>query len=140
MAPAIQGLTKYRVLPVDWASRYKKGSDVPDEECGESWWFWCPGCDTHHMFSTKLSSFERKVDAQRKAEGHKGLPVWTMKVSAPGKETFHPSLKYPGHKNEKDVLVQACHLHVKDGMIDYCDDGCSHKLQGKKRVKIEGPR
>ena len=46
------------------------------ETGGENWWFWCPGCETHHLFTTK------------RGPGEKG-PVWT-KVD--DELTFAPSL------------------------------------------------
>jgi hypothetical protein len=105
---------------------YPDGRLVPEEDLGESFWFWCPGCDSHHRFSTKLASGEQLQENLKPKP--RVLPVWTFngKMHDP---SFSPSLLYPDMGRGK-----RCHLHLKNGHIEYCSDS-SHGLAGK-RIKL----
>lgn len=91
------------------------------ETGGENWWFWCPGCDTHHIFTTK------------RGPGEEG-PVWS--VTGPEEApTFSPSLlvqygREPGDKR--------CHLFLKAGMVQYLGD-CTHSFKNKT-IPVEDPK
>jgi hypothetical protein len=89
------------------------GVNTPEEDLGESFWFWCSGCDTNHRFVTK------------NPKGVSG-PTWSFNGNLE-RPTFTPSLLYPSLK---------CHLYVTDGTIRYLDD-CAHALRGKT-VPLEG--
>lgn len=72
-----------------------------------SWYFWCPACKASHLFSNRMSGGGQGWDFDGNAE----LP------------TFNPSLGYlDGIK---------CHLFLKAGVIEYCDD-CPHEMRGQK--------
>lgn len=76
----------------------------------QSAWFWCPACQGHHPFTIKH-------------------PVASKAWSFDGnmtKPTFSPSLRVYGPKGNDT----ACHLFVRNGMIEYCGD-CPHELAGK---------
>ena len=114
----------------------------PAAECGERWWFWCEGCDTHHAYTTRL------------ARGEVG-PVWTMS-GTPERPTFTPSLlcnrqlravcDCPAGEAacERDDHARPtggyhrCHLFVTDGMVRYLTD-CTHHLAGRA-VPLQPPR
>lgn len=81
---------------------------VTSKSGNESYWFWCPGCDTHHAYTTRLG------------DGEKG-PCWKMSGTL-DKPTFTPSLRCRG-----SIL---CHLFVTDGMVRYLSD-CEHALAGQ---------
>lgn len=110
MGPKLRGVRRYVVLPMGTTD----ASQVPEADRGESFWFWCRGCGTHHRFRTKL------------AKGETG-PVWSWNGSM-DRPTFSPSLLYPG-------LV--CHLFLRDGMVQYLGD-CTHALAGQT-VPVEPP-
>jgi hypothetical protein len=76
------------------AHPYQDGSN----KC--QYWFWCPGCDTHHAYT---------------------IPNWNFNGDV-NKPTFTPSLLCNRH-DEKS----RCHLYVTDGKIKYLSD-CHHKL------------
>ncbi len=77
---------------------------------GESWWFWCPGCETHHRFVTKLG------------EGEEG-PVWGFDGNAE-RPTFTPSLRVRLGDGAQ------CHLFLTKGVVRYLSD-CTHGLAGQ---------
>lgn len=71
-----------------------------------SYTFYCPGCKCNHMYFIK------------------GFNVsWEFNGSLDN-PTFHPSLR------NRLPDGQTCHLHVKNGKIEYCSD-CSHELKSK---------
>ncbi len=98
--------------------RYTIKSNAPSGAPGESYWFWCPGCDTNHRFVVKL------------AEGDPG-PLWSFdgNLEAP---TFSPSLLCNSDATPEDVAlgVHRCHLYLKAGMVQYLGD-CTHEYAGK---------
>lgn len=97
----------------------KNMSTFPKKDSGETWWFWCPGCESHHMFTTKHYKGESK-----------GRPLWKFDGNV-ARPTFSPSLLLRGWKDpQTGELKGQCHLHVRAGKIAYCGD-CSHKLKGQ---------
>jgi len=86
----------------------------------EYWLFWCPGCETHHSFRTKLGLDQTG-------------PVWT-KTGSDEKPTFAPSLLiyYRGLPKSK-----RCHLFLRNGMVQYLND-CTHKFKGKT-IPVQEP-
>lgn len=76
---------------------------------GQSLWFWCPGCDEGH-----------RVPVGTRCDG-KGWS-WNGDAASP---TLSPSVLSLGRVR--------CHLFVREGKIDFCDD-CDHALRGQKRV------
>jgi len=85
---------------------------------GESFWFWCAPCDTHHRYVTKLG------------EGETG-PCW--QTSGPrDKPTFTPSLLCNRNLTEEHRAAggHRCHLYFTDGTVRYLGD-CTHDLAGK---------
>lgn len=63
--------------------------------------FWCPGCQETHSYDVKWDGSAWKFNGDM------------------DKPSFTPSLKY-----------DKCHLFVKDGVIEYCND-CRHHLNNK---------
>lgn len=113
-------LERHRTMPA--------GSDpktIPEEDCGESYWFWCAGCNTCHRFTTKLY----------KGQHPRGNPMWTFNGNEE-KPSFTPSLVYPGWKNTEGKWVGRCHLVLTDGVIKYYSD-CHHEL-ADQTVPLEG--
>jgi hypothetical protein len=70
---------------------------------GQDVWFFCQGCDTNHRIT---------------------LGRWTWNGDAE-KPTFTPSLITDPDGPHR------CHLHVRDGWIEYLAD-CHHGLKGTK--------
>lgn len=66
--------------------------------------FWCPGCKCYHSFEVGRWSFNGSFE----------------------KPTFSPSLLITIPSDP----TYRCHLHVRDGKIEYCGD-CKHKFAGK---------
>ena len=98
--------------------RFTTKSNVEGGAPGESYWFWCVGCDTNHRFVTK------------NPEGGSG-PCWTVDGNM-DKPTFSPSLLCnrdltPEHKAAGG---HRCHLFLRAGMLQYLND-CTHDLSGK---------
>lgn len=91
---------------------------VQSEAGTVQWWMWCPGCETHHAYTTAY------------APGTSG-PTWTM-TGTPERATFSPSLLVNGSTPDR-----RCHLYVRDGMVEFLAD-CYHKLAGKT-VPVEPP-
>lgn len=71
--------------------------------------FHCPGCGYSHPYH---------------------VPRWTWNGSL-DKPTFTPSLLCNSH-SDKD----RCHLFLKDGKIEYCND-CHHELKGQTIDMVE---
>ena len=98
--------------------RYTTKSNEEGGESGESFWFWCEGCNTNHRFVTKHPT------------GQTG-PCWSFdgNIESP---TFAPSLLCNRHATPEDVAlgVHRCHLFLRKGMIEYLGD-CTHHLKGQ---------
>ena len=94
---------------------------------GESWWFWCGGCETHHRYVTKLG------------EGETG-PCWTFDGNE-ASPTFSPSLLVNGRGRPEDLFphttAHRCHLFLRAGMVQYLSD-CTHHLAGQT-IPVEPP-
>lgn len=88
----------------------KTTTDLGDEH----WWFWCPGCDTHHMFRTKLGP-------------NRTGPVWE-KVK--DELTFKPSLLLRVRSPISGKMMIKCYLYLKKGKVKYLND-CDHHLKGQ---------
>lgn len=110
------GMKLERMLTVPAGKRFEN-----DDLCGESYWFWCNGCETHHAFRT------RKFEGETKSDGKTPAPVWTFNGNLE-KPSFAPSLLYKWSHEGKDVV---CHLFLRDGILEYLSD-CTHKLAGKR--------
>jgi len=91
---------------------------------GESWWFFCPGCEIHHRFTTKLGTNESG-------------PVWTFNGNI-DKPTFSPSLLCNRDHAEPERGVHRCHLFLREGMVQFLGD-CTHELAGQT-LPVEDPR
>lgn len=77
------------------------------------WWFWCPGCDELHGYTT---------------------PRWT-RTGTDDEPTFLPSLLCTfGKDNNK-----RCHIYLRKGVIDFLSD-CTHALAGTKVPLPEPPK
>lgn len=76
--------------------------------------FFCPGCQYHHSFNTKIYS-----DA-----GGRSYPVWDFNGDVDN-PTFSPSLLV-----NRDFPERRCHLFLKEGMIQFLND-CHHGLKGQ---------
>lgn len=74
----------------------------------EQVWIFCPGCKTHHGFTTK----------------HPTSSVWQWNGSF-DKPTFSPSMLC-----NKDYPESRCHSFVTDGKIQFLSD-CFHELAGQ---------
>jgi hypothetical protein len=96
--------------------RFTTQSNEEGGEPGESYWFWCPGCDTNHRFVTKLPT------------GETG-PVWSFDGNLE-KPTFSPSLDCNRGHADPARGVHRCHLFLKAGMVQYLGD-CTHEYAGK---------
>lgn len=73
-------------------------------------WFFCPGCDAHHMFE---------------------CPPWQFDGNF-SKPSFHPSLTMTDKKGR-------CHLFLKEGELRYLAD-CDHQLKGQDVPLPEPPK
>lgn len=87
---------------------------VASEHDGETYVrYSCPGCKHEHT-----------VPAKR---WH-----WNGDVNKP---TLSPSVRHfyvlPAHDGRPSVEVTTCHYHVRNGIIEYCND-CEHDLKGQK--------
>lgn len=90
-------------------------------EGGEVWWyFWCPGCSTHHGYRTQ------------RGEVQSG-PTWEFNGDE-ARPTFTPSLLCNGNAKPEDLhphtTSHRCHIYVTDGQVRYLGD-CTHKLAGQ---------
>lgn len=75
-------------------------------------WFWCPGCDELHAYTT---------------------PRWA-RTGTDDAPTFTPSLLVTyGKDNPK-----RCHLFLRGGVLDFLSD-CTHALAGQKAPLPEPP-
>ena len=84
-----------------------KGTDL-----GLHWWFWCPGCDELHAYTT---------------------PRWT-RTGTDAKPTFAPSLLCTwGADNPA-----RCHLFLREGVLEFLNDS-THALGGSKVPLPEPP-
>ena len=81
---------------------------------GENWWFWCPGCETHHIFTTKRGPKEKG-------------PIW---IKVKDEITFSPSLICNQTRADPARGIHRCHLFLKKGMVQFLGD-CTHKLKGQ---------
>lgn len=127
----LRGVRRYVTMPLGETDPAK----VPDADRGESFWWWCRGCNTHHRFVTKL------------ARGEVG-PVWTWNGSLE-RPTFAPSLLYrwtdhwkcnppePCKKPGCQGRPAVCHVFVRNGQVQYLGD-CTHELRGQT-VPIDPP-
>lgn len=97
---------------------------TPESDLGESFWFFCEGCDTHHSFRTK------------NARGEAG-PIWSFNGDMK-QPTFSPSLRVR-YVRDRDGKVNpdgsypnpmdcVCHLFVRNGEIEYLSD-CTHRFK-----------
>lgn len=73
------------------------------------YWFYCPGCKSHHAFTTKSPGFNSP---------------WTFdgNLEAP---TFSPSLLCNG-----DYPESRCHSFVRNGKIEFLGD-CFYELKNQ---------
>jgi len=76
----------------------------------EGYSFYCPGCKHLHVFYTK----------------HPKGVQWSFNGDFE-KPTFSPSLR---NRSNAPGMPQVCHLFVRDGMIEFCNDS-DHELAGK---------
>lgn len=128
-------LEKMRVFPIHAGYKVTQPDalgyvEPPAEEWGESWWFWCPGCDEatgghgYHSYTTKLA----KGDPPQR-------PVWTFNGNRE-RPSFQASMLVRG--SDKDGKELRCHLFVTNGKIQYLGD-CTHALAGKIIDMVEMP-
>ncbi len=94
---------------------------------GESVWFWCNGCDTHHRYQTKRD------------DGVTDGPLWKFNGDLDN-PTFSPSLRCNGSPGVADPErgVHLCHLYLRNGQVQYLND-CTHALAGMT-VPVEAPK
>lgn len=126
-------LTRTEVYPAgtphgDSSTAVALRASIPPEHLGESYWFWCPGCETHHSFRTRRAKEETRKN--RDTGKQEKVPVWTFNGNL-DKPSFTPSLLIHGYRNKKGQETGRCHLFLTDGIIKYQGD-CSHKLAGKE--------
>lgn len=90
---------------------------------GEMWLFWCPGCNTHHAFTTRLGTNQTG-------------PVWKK---IPNELTFSPSLLCNKNVTPEDIAhgMHRCHLFLRRGQVQYLSD-CTHKLKGQT-IPVQDP-
>ena len=111
-----------------------------DEYGGQSVWFWCDGCDTHHSYQIKNADPAKVPDtvADRWRKMYTQGPLWTFNGDLK-KPTFKPSLLCNGSTPVEEVRKRGahrCHIFVTDGMVQYLSD-CTHHLAGKtERTKL----
>jgi hypothetical protein len=107
------------------AQRNARIAATPEADLGESIWFWCQGCETHHSYRI------------RNAKGESG-PIWAWNGDM-DKPSFTPSLLIrsvrprDGKVNPDgsfDPVDLRCHLLLTNGQINYCGD-CTHGLKGQ---------
>ena len=84
------------------------------ETGGESWWFWCQGCETHHYFRTKKGPTE----------------VGSVWEKVPNELTFKPSLLMRVRDPISGKMTVQCHLFLRKGMVKFLGD-CAHDFKGK---------
>jgi len=77
-----------------------------EDELTEQYWFFCPGCRTHHALTTKAP---------------KG-PIWTFNGDL-NRPTFRASLLCDYGEGK------VCHSFITDGKIEFLND-CYHELKG----------
>lgn len=61
-------------------------------------------------------------------------PLWEF-TGTTERPTFRASLLYYAIP---EIAVVRCHLHITDGIIEYCDD-CDHPLRGTKVSMVPIP-
>lgn len=83
-----------------------KAQIIDNNELNQQVWIYCPGCKTHHGFTTK----------------HPTFPPWTFNGDV-DKPTFTPSMLVNG-----DYPESRCHSFVTDGKIQFLSD-CFHELK-----------
>ncbi len=109
-------LERHRVFP--------PGVEVcPEEDTGTNYWFWCDGCDTHHVFTTKLHKGQPWSDPKWDFDGNMESP------------TFSPSLRV---RSGSPLGQTTCHLFLRKGMVQYLND-CTHHLKGQT-VPVQKPQ
>jgi len=95
----------------------------------EEYLFHCPGCGFGHSFVVQWGG--RRLEEMKKAGSN--CPTWTFNGDMVN-PTFSPSLLYHAtqHMMADDTIkkIPRCHLHVRNGMIEYCSD-CDHEFAGK---------
>lgn len=89
------------------------------------YYFWCPGCDTPHVYTIK--PWQRFNEQTKKYEPG---PVWQM-TGPLEKASFTPSYVCGGDSSR-------CHFYVREGRIQFLAD-CHHKLAGKTVDLIDWP-
>ncbi|MEI8270275.1 MAG: DUF6527 family protein [bacterium] len=82
--------------------------------------FYCPGCDETHTYQILTPEAENEA---RSLNGKVSFETWTFNGDFE-KPTFAPSLNYATNRRR-------CHLFLRDGIIDYCQDSW-HKYSGQK--------
>ncbi len=102
-----------------------------DDDTGhEDFLFWCPGCKSHHKFTTKWSTQKR---LRHKADwGGSEPPTWSFNRNM-HEPTFSPSLLY-----FKDDPTMRCHLFLEKGKIKFLSD-CFHDLKGQTVDMVDIP-
>lgn len=76
------------------------------DEHNQQVWIFCPGCNTHHAFTTKHPTFNG----------------WSFNGDVE-KPTFTPSMLV-----NRDYPESRCHSFVTDGKIEFLSD-CFHELK-----------
>lgn len=117
------------VMPMVTCSTCMDTGWVQDDtrDPGQSVWWWCPGCETHHRVVVKVPP------------DHPNTPVWGFNGDLE-RPTFTPSVLVNKDARPDDVARGAhrCHCFVREGMIQFLGD-CTHSLAGKT-VPIEAPK
>jgi hypothetical protein len=131
-------LERFRSYPVGPKDETPEARDLrlaatPQADLGESLWFWCRGCVTHHSYRIK------------NAKGESG-PIWAWNGSMES-PTFTPSLLVRSTRprdgvvnpdGSYDPVDVVCHLFVTSGQINYLGD-CNHELRGQTVPLAELP-
>ncbi len=113
-------------LCASWPTNETPTSEPPTplERLGQSWYFYCPGCDQHHRVQVKAPT--RPDGAPQPG------PVWDFDGDEE-RPTFAPSIlstcEYKGgeHGPPKKTV---CHSFVRGGRIEFLGD-CTHALAGR---------
>lgn len=96
--------------------------------------FFCPGCGHDHVFYTG-KNYEPKV--RWSFNGNVNAPTFGPSLLNRWGKQADPHWKEP---TEIEAPVNGwsgrCHLFVKDGLINYCND-CTHSYNGKKNVPMK---
>lgn len=92
------------------------------QDGGHAILFYCPGCRSAHriLIDVPGQSWSWSGDLER--------PTFT-----PSLKTFTPAFTYTNPQTGEPVVRPErilCHLHVRDGRIEFLDDSMGHKLRG----------